>query len=417
MTKCLVCGKENNGWLCGECAAVCDSEQLCKDFCTYKIGDGSNEIWDSFGEDMNDETAFQIIDMLCSSLSESRKTYYKILYYVKNGNYIPKNYVDFVFENKDIVLGDSSIEESEKSRIYGLILNYYMNSYNFSEAEKIVAHLSTQTQMPKTAVITLIEFYIRTRRYDSAEAVINAFDCFSDDTQKQYTDLKKRRSGEKAEYFPKDLQNREEYFAFLDSINKTYKKPRSIPKPIPVSEYPRPQQYVGDHPDTFVAFDVETTGKDVVRDSITEIAAVKVVNGVIVDRFSELVRPIDKKIPADVEEFTGITNEDVINAREIWEVFPDFVKFIGDNVLLGYNNVAFDSQFLVRAGRYSNIVIENKHFDVMHFSLKFKEQLGISKAVKLVELGKLLNIENPQAHRALTDAETTAKIYLKLNLS
>ena len=37
----------------------------------------------------------------------------------------------------------------------------------------------------------------------------------------------------------------------------------------------------------------------------------------------------------------NITNDDVKNAREIWEVFPDFAKFIGDNVLVGYNNIAF----------------------------------------------------------------------------
>ena len=41
------------------------------------------------------------------------------------------------------------------------------------------------------------------------------------------------------------------------------------------------------------------------------------------------------------------------------------MKFVGDNILVGFNNVRFDSKFLVRAGRYSNLIIENPHFDVM----------------------------------------------------
>ena len=102
------------------------------------------------------------------------------------------------------------------------------------------------------------------------------------------------------------------------------------------------------------------------------------------------------------------------NAREIWEVFPDFAKFVEDDVLVGYNSLAFDSHVLVRAGRYSHIILQNKHLDVMHFSRNYLKQQGISTVVSLVELGKMLEIENPQAHRALADAETTAKIYLKL---
>lgn len=40
MTKCLICGKENAGWLCLECAPSCDKEKLCNDFCVYRIGCG-----------------------------------------------------------------------------------------------------------------------------------------------------------------------------------------------------------------------------------------------------------------------------------------------------------------------------------------------------------------------------------------
>ena len=91
------------------------------------------------------------------------------------------------------------------------------------------------------------------------------------------------------------------------------------------------------------------------------------------------------------------------------------MNFVGDSVLLGFNCIIFDSRFMVRAGRYSNTIIENKYFDVMRFADSFKEKLGIdAKKASLQELADKLGIENPQAHRALADAITTAKVFLRL---
>ena len=70
---------------------------------------------------------------------------------------------------------------------------------------------------------------------------------------------------------------------------------------------------------------------------------------------------------------------------------------------------------MVRAGRYSNLIIENRYFDVMRYADRFKDKLGLDKQkVSLSELAEVLDIENPHAHRALADAITTAKIFLKL---
>ena len=123
-----------------------------------------------------------------------------------------------------------------------------------------------------------------------------------------------------------------------------------------------------------------------------------------------------RKLSVEIQNLTGISEEDVKNAREMWEVTPDFLEFVGDSILVGYNCMAFDSKFMVRAGRYSNIIIENKYFDVMKYSYKFKEQLGIDgrKKSSLEKLAETLEIENPEAHRALADAITTARVFLKL---
>ena len=68
-----------------------------------------------------------------------------------------------------------------------------------------------------------------------------------------------------------------------------------------------------------------------------------------------------------------------------------------------------------RAGRYSNIIIENQNFDVMRYAEKYKDELGIDKnKLSLSDLSNKLEIKNPRAHRALADALTTARVYLKL---
>ena len=75
----------------------------------------------------------------------------------------------------------------------------------------------------------------------------------------------------------------------------------------------------------------------------------------------------------------------------------------------------FDSRFLVRAGRYSNIIMQNPQFDVMKYADGFRNKLGITdEKLSLEILSKKLGIENPEAHRALADSITTARVYLRL---
>lgn len=198
-----------------------------------------------------------------------------------------------------------------------------------------------------------------------------------------------------------------------------YNSDSARPKKIPKEEYPKPVATKKRGFDTFVAFDLETTGFSSSGDSMTEIGAVKVVNGKVVEDekfiFQSFVHPYRCYITPRVAELTGITNEMVADAPEMWEIFPKFVDFIGDNILLGFNCMSFDSRYLVRAGRYSNLVIDNEYFDVMTYANAFKSRLGFTgRKFSLAKLSEILNIENPQAHRAVADALTTARVYIKL---
>jgi DNA polymerase III epsilon subunit family exonuclease len=161
--------------------------------------------------------------------------------------------------------------------------------------------------------------------------------------------------------------------------------------------------------DTFVAFDLETTGVFAKRDEITEISAVKVVNGKMVDKFSYLVKP-NRKISEDIVELTGITNEMVAHAPKINSVLLEFLKFIDGYDLVGHNIARFDLKFLdkylVRMGKS----ISCKIYDTLKLSKIYFKGM---QSYKLTELVKILDIEHTSAHRALSDAEATAELYMK----
>lgn len=65
---------------------------------------------------------------------------------------------------------------------------------------------------------------------------------------------------------------------------------------------------------------------------------------------------------------------------------------------------------LIRAGRYSHTIISNEFVDVKPLT---KQKLVLEN-YKLSTVSESIGIKNPQAHRALADAITTAKVYLKL---
>jgi DNA polymerase-3 subunit epsilon len=94
----------------------------------------------------------------------------------------------------------------------------------------------------------------------------------------------------------------------------------------------------------FVMLDLETTGGNAVHDRITEIAAVRIENGVETHRWSSLVNP-GVSIPPFIQQLTGITNEMVKDAPPFEELAPTVTKLLEGAVFVAHN-VRFDHGFV-----------------------------------------------------------------------
>lgn len=160
----------------------------------------------------------------------------------------------------------------------------------------------------------------------------------------------------------------------------------------------------------FVVFDFETTGLDRVNDKIIEIGAVKIKDGVMVECFSSFVDP-ECVIPEKIVSITHITDADVKGAPRIENVLPDFYKFCYGTIMVGQNSIQFDAPFLRAKAEPLNIYFENEQLDIMLLSKKLYP--GLNKYT-LDYLSKFFGFVNEVAHRAISDAVTTAKIFIKL---
>ncbi|WP_369824892.1 PolC-type DNA polymerase III [Sporosarcina sp. P13] len=162
--------------------------------------------------------------------------------------------------------------------------------------------------------------------------------------------------------------------------------------------------------DTYVVFDVETTGLSAVYDTIIELAAVRVRNGEIIDRFERFANP-HHPLSSVTTNLTGITDDMVKDAPEVSEVMEEFVEFIGDAVLIAHN-ASFDMGFFYASCKRAKIdVPAYPVIDTLELSRFLYPEL---RNHRLNTLAKKFDIELTQHHRAIYDTEATAYLFLRL---
>lgn len=161
---------------------------------------------------------------------------------------------------------------------------------------------------------------------------------------------------------------------------------------------------------TFVVYDLETTGLNPQNCKIIDIGAFKIVNGKIVEKFCTFVNP-ECEIPAEASKINRITNAMVANCPTIDMALPDFYKFCQGSIIAGYNNIGFDDLFIEKESKRLLYNFDNKREDVMNIA---KSKIFGLHNYKLGTVCAYENVPLIDAHRAASDALATAKLFIKL---
>ncbi|MFN4215944.1 MAG: single-stranded-DNA-specific exonuclease RecJ [Brevinematales bacterium] len=170
------------------------------------------------------------------------------------------------------------------------------------------------------------------------------------------------------------------------------------------------------HDQELIFCDIETTGLNPSRDEIIEIGAIKVKNGVVIERFQCFLKT-EKPLPAEISQLTGITPE-MLEQQGIpsTEALENFLSFVNNKKIIGHNIVDFDMRFLQNAIR--------KHLG-KNFSPPIEDTLRLSRILfpkikdhKLSTVAEALGIyvNTTELHRASFDAELCARVYRSMIL-
>lgn len=161
--------------------------------------------------------------------------------------------------------------------------------------------------------------------------------------------------------------------------------------------------------ETFVCFDTETTGLKPEFEEITEIAAVKVRGGEVLEEFQTYVNP-HKPIPANITELTGISDETVANAPDLSDALPAFLEFAGDLPLVAHN-AGFDMAFVNKGCERLGIQRDFTSIDTVEMSKILFPDMARHR---LDSMAKALKVGPFDHHRASEDAAVLGRIFIKL---
>ena len=161
-----------------------------------------------------------------------------------------------------------------------------------------------------------------------------------------------------------------------------------------------------DMTNSYIALDLETTGLEARLEKITEIAALRVVDGRVEERFVTLVNPM-RQLGERIRALTGITDDMVKDAPVIEDIIGDVVRFCGNLPLLGHN-ILFDYAFLKRAAVNSGLDFEREGIDTLGICRLF---MPADVKRNLTCACSFYEVTQSTAHRAQADAEAAHGLY------
>lgn len=165
------------------------------------------------------------------------------------------------------------------------------------------------------------------------------------------------------------------------------------------------------HISDYCVLDLETTGFIPTKSKIIEISALRVRDNKVVAEYSTLVNP-QCSIPKGASAVNRITDDMVKDAPTIETVIPDFLQFVGNDVIIGYNNATFDMNMTYDAVFESKgIPFRNNYIDVLYLARNSLPELDNHR---LETVCNHFSFNTVGEHRALKDCYLTKACYDRL---
>ena len=163
--------------------------------------------------------------------------------------------------------------------------------------------------------------------------------------------------------------------------------------------------------ENYVLFDLETTGISWRSDDVIEISALRVRNGQVTECFSSLVDP-GRPIPWAASRVNNITDDMVAGEPTMEEILPQFLEFVGEDVLAGHNIARFDLNFLYRDSMVRfGLLPGNDYVDTLLFA---RQSLPGLPSYALTALAEHYGLTTQGAHRALNDCRVNQQVFERL---
>ena len=159
-----------------------------------------------------------------------------------------------------------------------------------------------------------------------------------------------------------------------------------------------------------VIIDVETTGLDIDKNDVIEIAAQKIQNGQVIDEFQTLLKT---DIPVrDSEEIHGYSDEYLEkHGIDAVTAYQQFMAFAGDSVMVGHNIQHFDVPILKsHSNRLLLTLPDWEIYDTLDLAHRFID----TQRYDLFALSKTLNLSKAPTHKAMDDVQCTKELLFHL---
>ncbi len=157
--------------------------------------------------------------------------------------------------------------------------------------------------------------------------------------------------------------------------------------------------------EVLVALDLEATGMDPSHDQIIEIGAVRFQGNSVLAQFEQKIKP-DRPVSLAIQRLTGISNDELREAPRFNDVASELRSFIGRSPIVG-QSIDFDLGMLTGSG----LRLGNRRYDTFELATILLPQL---KTYDLGSIAEALNVEMPDRHRAVADAEISMQVFQNL---